>query len=121
MPKPALRRPFRIEDTADRDERVLVLGVTDGAEELFVARWTAYIIGWSGTLHGNTERVEPLCVGFLNMAYFDPMAPAITEVVLMEEFSHGAAEGFLLPTTKTVEDFEAVLPWHVKLALRRTA
>jgi hypothetical protein len=55
------------------------------------------------------------------VAYFDPVAPAITEVVLIEEFSHGAAEGFLLPTTKTVEDFEAVLPWHVKLALRRTA
>ena len=86
---------LRIERTSDPSEHAfmfVVLWILDGGQELQVARYATDIIGWRGTFAGNAQGIKPVRVWLGNRLYLDTMAPAVSEVVFVNELANGLAE-----------------------------
>ena len=69
-----------------------VLRILDGGQELQVAPNATNIIGWRGTFSGNAQGIKPVRVWLGNGLDLDTMAPAVSEVVFVNELANGLAE-----------------------------
>ncbi len=86
---------FRIERAANPGEHafvLIVLRILDGGLELQVAGYATHIIGWRGPFSGNTHGIKPVRIWLGNRLDLDTMAPAVSEVVFVNELAHGVAE-----------------------------
>ena len=71
---------------------LIVLRILDGGEELQVTRDATDIIGWRSTLSGDAQGIKPVRVWLGNGLDLDTMAPAVSEVVFVNELANGLTE-----------------------------
>src|SRR5450759_4153456 len=109
--------PLRIERAADPGEHafmLIVLRILDGGQELQVAHYATDIIGWRGTFSGNAQGIKPVRIWLGNGIDLDTMAPAVTEVVFVNELANGLAENapervFLF--VQYIQIFHVIVSW----------
>jgi|GEM_PF-6628742 len=71
---------------------LIVLWILDGGQELQVTHYATDVIGWRGTFSGNTQGIKPLRVWLGYGLDLDTMAPAVSEVVFVNELANRFAE-----------------------------